>query len=82
MACGTAVVASRSRRHRRVIEDGVSGLLVPARDVEALATALSSLMSIRSARGRWDCSHERIARDFSAEAMAENTWRPTGAAPS
>jgi D-inositol-3-phosphate glycosyltransferase len=45
MACGTAVIASAVGGHLDTIADGVTGLLVPPRDIEALAGALSGLLS-------------------------------------
>lgn len=43
MACGAAVVATTAGAFPEVIEDGVSGLLVPPRDSAALSTAIERL---------------------------------------
>jgi len=42
-ACGVPVVASDIRGCRQVVDDGVTGLLVPARDSQALAAAVEEL---------------------------------------
>jgi mannosyltransferase len=44
MAAGTAVVAARAGAAEAVIDDGVTGILVPPGDVEALVRALEPLM--------------------------------------
>ena len=52
MASGLAVVASRHAGIPAVIEDGVSGLLVPERDPVALAAALERLLQDDALRRR------------------------------
>jgi glycosyltransferase involved in cell wall biosynthesis len=44
MACGAPVVATTAGAFPEVIEDGVSGLLVPPRDAPALARAIERLL--------------------------------------
>ena len=44
MACGTAVVGSRTGGIPEVVADGVTGLLVPAGEPEPLAVALNELL--------------------------------------
>lgn len=44
MACGAAVVATRSGGFPELIEDGVSGFLVPVNDPEALAARIGALL--------------------------------------
>jgi glycosyltransferase involved in cell wall biosynthesis len=43
-ACGRSVITTDTPGCRDAIEENVTGLLVPVRDVEALATAISSLL--------------------------------------
>ena len=58
MAAGAALVASRAGAAELVVEDGVTGVLVPPGDADALAAALEPLMrdpaaaAAMGARGR------------------------------
>lgn len=45
MACGTPVVATRVGGLQTVVEDGVSGLLVPAGDYQALAEGMAQVLT-------------------------------------
>lgn len=73
MACGTACVATRlDGVTDALLDDGVSGLLVPPRDVDALASALATLAASPELAQRMGAHvHARIAREFSAEAMGQ-----------
>jgi glycosyltransferase involved in cell wall biosynthesis len=51
-ACGLAIVTTDVRGCRDVIVDGVSGVLVPPRDVEALQAAIVSLLQDPGKRAR------------------------------
>ncbi len=72
MACGCAVVASDTGAFRTIVDEGVTGHVVPTEDVEALAQRLRDLMrdptrtAAMGARGR-----ERVERSFSVEREAE-----------
>lgn len=68
MVRGRAVVASRVGAIPEIIEDGMSGLLVPPRDPNALADALTTLLSspkLQSDLGR--AARERASNVFTAE---------------
>lgn len=71
MACGLPVVSTRISGVPELIEDGVSGILVPERDPRALADALADIMARpdRAAdmgkRGR-----ARVERDFNLHTSA------------
>ncbi len=52
MACGLPVIASAGSGGAEVVQDGVTGYLVPPDNVEALAAALRSLLGDREARER------------------------------
>jgi L-malate glycosyltransferase len=70
---GLPVVATAVGGIPEVVEDGVTGLLVPPEDPEALAAALARLIDDRDYRvqlGR--AGKERVEARFSVERMAEN----------
>ncbi len=70
MACGTPVVATRVGGLQTVVEDGESGLLVPAGDYQALAEAIARVLL--DARLRMHLAH-------GARSRAERfTWRSVG----
>jgi glycosyltransferase involved in cell wall biosynthesis/ribosomal protein S18 acetylase RimI-like enzyme len=62
-AMGLPVVATDIRGCRQVVEDGVNGLLVPVRDPEALAGAISKLGADRELREKMSSASARIARE-------------------
>jgi glycosyltransferase involved in cell wall biosynthesis len=73
-ACGKPLVASDVPGCRDVVSSGVNGLLVPVRDVHALAGAINSLLrdsSLRSAMGM--AGRENVVRRFSVEHIAGQT---------
>jgi len=71
MAAGLPVVASRAGGLPEIVDDGVTGLLVPPGDAQALAGAIAALISRPAlaremgARGR-----ERVLRHFTIEQTA------------
>jgi len=68
MAHGRAVVATRVGGVPEMIEDCVSGLLVPPNDVDALANALETVVAappLQDTLGR--AARERASRLFTAE---------------
>lgn len=70
MACGLAVVATEVGGLPSVVEDGVSGLLVPPEDPRALAEAILRLIGDEALRLRMGaCGLSRAREDFSTEAM-------------
>jgi glycosyltransferase involved in cell wall biosynthesis len=72
MATGLPVVVTRSGGPETIVEDGASGILVPARDPEALAKGILDVVSspdrgrAMGARGR-----ERAVGEFSLHRMVE-----------
>jgi glycosyltransferase involved in cell wall biosynthesis len=90
MAHGRPVVASAVGGIPELVEDGVTGLLVPAGDVDALRAALARLLADPTLRRRMGregrrrvaalCSRERIA-DATLEAYAATQERPPLGAP-
>ncbi|MCK9924660.1 glycogen synthase [Frankia sp. AgPm24] len=74
MACGTAVVASRVGGIPEVVDDGVTGLLVPPDDPPALADAINTVLadpSRATAMGR--AGRDRAVTEFGWAAVAERT---------
>lgn len=72
MACGTPVVATRVGGMRFTIEEGVSGLLVPPADPQAMARAINEIISDRSLRSGLQVGARQAAIRFS--------WHTVGAA--
>jgi glycosyltransferase involved in cell wall biosynthesis len=65
MACGAASVASAVDGTAEVIEDGVSGFLVPPGDPQAMAAALGKLVGDPALRARIaQAGRERVAAKF------------------
>ena len=71
-ASGVPIVASRAGAHEALIDDGRTGLLVPADDGDALTAALAAVMDLappaRLAMGR--AGRARVEADFSIEREA------------
>ncbi len=74
MACSTAVVASRVGGIPEVVEDGVTGLLVPPDDPAALADALNALLlDPARAAAMGPAGRRRAVDEFSWDAVAVQT---------
>jgi len=70
MACGCAPVATDVGGNPELVDDGVSGLLVPARDAAMLAAALARLVNEPSLRQRFaQASLVRARGQFSLDGM-------------
>ncbi|WJR76313.1 glycosyltransferase family 4 protein [Bradyrhizobium sp. NP1] len=71
MAAGNALVAARAGAAEFVVEDGVTGVLVPPGDAEALAAALEPLMrDPASAAAMGARARARVVEKFSLDAEA------------
>jgi len=71
MAAGLPVVATRVGGMVEVVDDGVTGLLVPPDDADALADALGELLLDRQKRSAMGVAGQaRAAREFSWERIA------------
>jgi len=71
MACGTAVVSTDCPYGpSEIITDGVNGLLVPPRDVPALAAAILRVLGDPELEARLVSAGRRRAQDFAAPAIA------------
>ena len=74
MAMCLPVVISDVGGNRKAVEDGVTGLVVPPQQPEALADALLRLLRDRAmARRMGQLGRERVVREFSAQRMAAET---------
>ena len=74
MAAGIPVVATRVGGNPEVIEDGVSGLLVPVRDPAALATAMGRLLEDEELAARLgQAGQRRVQELFSLEGSVRQT---------
>ena len=74
MAAGLPVVATRVGGIPEVVEDRVTGLLVPPRDPEALAKAIIALLQDRErAKDMGRAGRERVEKHFSVERMVQQT---------
>ena len=74
MAAMKPIVATRVSAIPEIVVDGVTGLLVPPRDPEALAEAIIALLQDQEraeAMGR--AGQERVERHFSVERMVQQT---------
>jgi glycosyltransferase involved in cell wall biosynthesis len=68
MALGKPVVASAAGGNPELVEDGVSGLLVPPRDPGALAESVARLLQDHELAARLArAGQQRVRRDFSTE---------------
>jgi glycosyltransferase involved in cell wall biosynthesis len=76
MAAGIPVVATRVGGTPEIIEDGVTGLLVPPRDSSALAQTISRLLLDRDLAARvGQAGRRRIMEHFSLARMVRETER-------
>lgn len=76
MAAGLPIIATASEGALEIIEDGVSGRIVPTEDPEALAHAINELLDNPLERSRLASNARRTAHDrYSLTRMATDTER-------
>ncbi|MBM4226572.1 MAG: glycosyltransferase family 4 protein [Gammaproteobacteria bacterium] len=79
MACGRALVGTLVGGIPALIDEGVTGLLVPPRDPATLALAVNRLASDSALCARMGAAaRARVEREFSWERIAEQTTRVYG----
>ena len=73
-ACGRPIITTDMPGCREIVKDRVNGLLVPARDVVALADAIEVLLNDRELRNRMGRQgREMVERDFSQQKVIAET---------
>lgn len=76
VAAGVPVVATRVGGNPEVVQDGVTGLLVPPRDAGALADAICQLLADPDLASRFaQAGRRRLAERFSLDRMVNETER-------
>jgi L-malate glycosyltransferase len=74
MAAGVPVVATAIGGNAEAVQDGVTGLLVPPRDADSLARAISTLLEDRDLAVRLGrAGRQRVVERFSDERMVRET---------
>lgn len=74
MACGLPVVTTDATGCRQAVEAGVTGLLIPARNVPALVEALERLVGDDAGRTRMGAKgRERALREFDGRIIVRKT---------
>ena len=74
MACGRAIVATSAGGIPEVVEDGVTGTIVPPRDPRAMAAAIVALLSDEGRRRAMaDAGLARVRARFTVERMVAAT---------
>mgnify|MGYP005841770449 CR=1 FL=1 len=72
MACGRAVIASRTAGAAELIEDGIDALCVPPGDAESLAAALNRLIQDQALRQRLgQAARQTALRRFDRQLMGQ-----------
>ena len=69
MACGLPVIAARATGSTSLVQDGVTGKLVPPGDVEGFADAVESYVRSPDLRAAHGAAGEMRAREFSWDAI-------------
>ncbi|MDT5262490.1 MAG: hypothetical protein QOC61_1494 [Acidobacteriota bacterium] len=76
LACGVPVVATATEGASEIVEEGVTGSLVPLGDVRALAAAVASLLEDEERRRSLGARAREVARErFDLNRMVEATER-------
>lgn len=76
MAAGVPVVATRVGGNPEVVQDGVTGFLVPPGNPEALAHAIRQVLENPELASRFGCAgKQRVMEQFSLQRMVEKTQR-------
>ena len=75
LACGTPIVTADTRAARELLADGVSAILVPPGDPEALAAAVRRLAADGALAGRIAARGHAVYREQASEGVLGTRWR-------
>lgn len=76
MASGVAVVATATEGAREIVEDGLTGIIVPVGDADSLAAAVTELLGDEARRlSLGESAREAASARFSLERMVADTER-------
>lgn len=78
MACGCAVVATDTGAFRMIVEEGVTGHVVPAGEIDALAQAIRQIISPARAISMGQHGRQRVANHFTVDSEAAGIDRVYG----
>jgi mannosyltransferase len=68
MAAGATVIGARDGAVPEIVQDGVTGMLVPPGDVDALASAMDYALRHSTQRATWqNAARQRVAARFGAD---------------
>lgn len=73
MAAGVPAVTTDVGGSREIVEDGISGFVVPPRDSEALAASIIKLLRDKELRARMRQESLRKVQEFTTDNMVEKT---------
>ena len=72
MACGAPVVATRVGAFEELIEDGVTGTLIDIEDIEAMASAVQTLLAHPKQHDAWSAAaRDRVKKHFQLQHEAD-----------
>ena len=74
MACGVPVIATKTEGAREIIEEGVSGEIVPVGNPQSLAQAILDLLDNKEKSSKFVVNgRKRVCENFSLEKMVDET---------
>ena len=73
-SCGRPIVTTDAPGCREIVKDGVNGILVPVRNVDALVAAIRTLLDSSDMRARMGRAGRQLVKDeFSLEKVISET---------
>ena len=77
MACGRPAITTDAPGCRETVTDGINGLLVPVKDVDAIVAAMEKLLTEPETAARMAVEARRIAEDRYDVRKVNRTIRQT-----